>query len=269
MMKVGIASPIYHSNDLHADFTKQTVESIVSEENELKLYLIVNYSIAPYYPTKDSYSLHDSVKSLDILENPLGNHVGGGWNYGIKKALEDGCDYCIVPNNDIIFHPKAIDNLVRFANNHPEFIMWSASEWLDPRTIKNIPEDMMMDVFDDHPHFSCFMVNQKTIDTVGWFDEKLKMAYFEDFDYHYRTLLSGNKAGKTNTSKFYHYGSRTIKVDDELNAKNRRTYEENRSYVKAKWGLDPHDKVYSPPEAMLKDGYQYPFNNSKKDLKSW
>jgi len=268
-MKIGITIPVYHANDLHADFTKQTIESIVSEGNELHIYLVVNYSVTNFYPKVEDYYQHESIKSFKIIDNPLGNHVGGAWNQGIKMALKDGCEYVMVPNNDLIFHPKAIDKLVEFSTKHPEFVLWTGSEWANPRTIKNIPADMMADLFDEHPHFSCFTVNQKTIDTVGWFDEKLKMAYLEDGDYHYRILLSGNKAAKCNASKFYHYGSRTIKVDEELNAKNRRSYEDNRAYILKKWGIDFHQRACSPPEDILKGGFKTPFNNKSKNLKDW
>jgi len=265
-MNIAAVLPLYLSNDILLDFTKQTVESIKSEEHSIMLYFIVNFAKPEFYPKKESFDFYHSIKDVKIIDNPKGNEVGAAWNLGIKTALADGNDYVMVLNNDLVLHEKCVDNLVWFAQDYPEFLLWTAAEHLDLKTLKDIK---LTDEFSEHPHFSYFMVNQKTVDTVGWFDENLKMAYHEDSDMHYRVLLSGNKAGKIESAKFYHYGSRTIHTDDELFDKNKRSYEDNRSYIKLKWGIDTHDKVYVPPEKMLEEGYKYPFNNQSKNWRDW
>lgn len=270
MQNVSIVIPIYHANELHYDFTRQTVESVNIENPDVKekrIYLVVNYSKPEFYPSQ----LLSPKIPLTIMDNPKGNHVGSAWNLGIKTALDAGFDYVVVCNNDIIFQKKAIDNLVAFANAHPEFILWTAGEWPDLRTIKTVEDSAFEDSFDEHPHFSCFMVSKKTMEMVGWFDERLQMAYSEDGDFHYRILLSGNKASKASKSRFYHYGSRTISVDDDLFSANRRTYEENRDYIRRKWNTDFHQKAHHPPEEILKekDIYKYPFNDINKNWKDW
>ena len=270
-MNVAVIIPVYHGNELHYDFTKQTVESITIENPEIKesrIYLIVNYSRPEYYPPN---FLSPKIP-LTIMDNPKGNHVGSAWNLGIKTTLQAGFDYVIVCNNDIIFHKKAIDNLIDFAQKHQEYILWTAGEWPNLRTIKTVDDAVFDDNFDEHPHFSCFMVSKKIVDTVGWFDEKLTMAYHEDGDMHYRILLSGNKAVKVSKARFYHYGSRTISVDDNIYAINRRSYESNRDYIKKKWNVDFHQKAYDPPEKIFeeeKDIYKFPFNDKLKDWRFW
>lgn len=268
-MKVFLVVPVYHSSDVLFDFTRQTLESIRSDNHELHLLLVNNYSLPDLYPKKEQFNLHESVKSFTVVDNPKGNQVPSAWNLGIKMGLEVGADYIMVLNNDLVLHHKCIDNLLVFADTHPEFILWSASEWIDIRTLNGIKEADITWDYSEHPHFSFFMVNQKTIDTVGWFDENLKMGYMEDGDMHYRIVLSGNKAGKTEAAKFYHYGSRTIKVDENLYDQNKRSYEDNRAYIWQKWHIDFHGKVFAPPEEMLKVGYKYPFNNSDKNWKNW
>jgi hypothetical protein len=268
-MVVGVTIPVYHTSDLLFDFTRQTLESLKSEENEIRVYLVVNYSSPEYYPTEDKFKMDKLVAKFTVIDNPKGNSVSAAWNLGIKSALDDGCEYVMVLNNDLVLHHKCVDNLLKFADMHQEFLLWTASEWIDIRTLNGVKEADINWSFDEHPHFSFFMVNKKTIDTVGWFDENLKMAYFEDSDMHTRILLSGNRAGKTAAAKFYHYGSRTIKVDDDLYADNKKTYEENRQYVDAKWGIDFHNQVFAPPEKILELINKHPFNNPQNDLKSW
>lgn len=266
-MKISVIIPAYLSSDILLDFTKQTLESIQSKNHEISVYLIVTHAEPQYYPSKDDFNLHESIKEFHVLDNPKGNEVGAAWNFGIKTALEAGNEYVMVMNNDLILHPDCFDNLVAFATEHQEFILWSAAEWVDFRSIKTRNPVDFGTHFDEHPHFSFFMVNQKTVDTIGWFDENLKMAYMEDGDFHVRILLSGNKAARTESARFYHYGSRTIKTDDELYDKNKRSYEDNRSYIWLKWHVDFHGKVFNPPEEVLKECYKYPFNNASKSVK--
>ncbi len=270
MAKIGITFPVYHSSDILFDFTRQAVESFKSVNNELYIYPIVNYCSDPvYFPADNKFQLDPSIKKFVTCDNPKGNSVGGAWNYGIKMALDAGCDFVIVPNNDVVAHYKCIDNLVTFADMHPEFILWTASEWIDIRTLNGVKEADIDWSFDEHPHFSFFMINKKTMDIVGQFDENIKMAYFEDSDYHTRILLSGNKAGKTGAAKFYHYGSRSIKVDEKLFDQNRRSFPDNKNYVQSKWGVNMEGRVYDPPEKILEDCYKHPFNNDSKTWKDW
>ena len=54
-MKIGISIPIYHNNELHADFTKQMFESIYSENHTLVTYAIINYTKPEYRPTPEKF----------------------------------------------------------------------------------------------------------------------------------------------------------------------------------------------------------------------
>ena len=184
-MRIGIVIPLYLSSELLVDFTKQTIESIKSEDHSITLYLIVNYAKPELHPKAENFNFWQSIKDVKIIDNPKGNEVGASWNLGIKTALADGNEYVMVLNNDLVLHHSCIDNLVLFAQDHPEFLLWTASEWIDIKTIGGIKEADLTNDFNEHPHFSYFMVNQKTIDTVGWFDENLKVAYMEDGDMHY------------------------------------------------------------------------------------
>lgn len=267
MSKVGIVVPIYHSKPLHKEFTDEMLSSVYSSDNEVRCYLVVNYSREDLYPREGRIGKLEVV----VIDNPKKNNVAAAWNLGIKRGITDGNDYVVVANNDIILHRQAIDNLVRFAQEHSEYILWTASEWDDYRSIRALKVDDLEDSFDEHPHFSCFMVTGSTITKLkvkeegtqepypGYFDENFEPAYFEDQDMVHRIYRLGFRAVKVNRAKFYHYGSRTIKVDDELHIKNKRTYERAREYFKKKWGYDPHGYVPIREEDRLVKSYSKPF----------
>lgn len=269
-MNIAITTPVYISNDLLWEFTDTTLKSIKTI-HPFETIVVENYALPQY-----EKQLANMVNSLII--NPKGNTVSGAWNIGVKEAFERyKADYCMIINNDIIFQPNAIDNLVKFAEEHKEYVLWTAGEWKGEdreqtqRALKNnLAEVKSGEGFDDHPHFSCFMISPKTIELLkskeegtkepnpGYFDESMKMAYFEDNDYHTRILRAGGKAGKTATSLFYHYGSRTIKTDEEVDLMNKQSYRDNREYFIKKWGWDPHAKV-TDNDDPVRFKYKQPF----------
>lgn len=256
-MKITIVSALYLSKDLHCEFTDQTVDSIFSKEHLFNFIFVVNY-VAPEY---EDY-LHKLKDKLDAngIDNEFifnkENSVSRAWNIGIRKGLETyKSDYVWVVNNDIVCNNNTLDNLVKFAEKHPEAIMWTASEHSDLRTIKSAPEGL---AFAESPHFSCFLVDDRLFDLVGTFDQNIKPAYTEDNDMHYRIKLAGEKALITTSAKFYHFGSRTIKSDSELEIENNATHGKNNVYYEEKWGGLPGKEVYTTPY-MTKD----------KDWKYW
>lgn len=238
-MKILFGIAVYITNDLHLEFTEQTVQSIQTT-HDYEVVLVNNYC-APEF--------RDRLDALGkIIPNDV-NCVSSAWNKVIQYGQSNQFDFIICPNNDIIFHPQAVDNLVQFALEHPEFIMWTANQYGDLRTIKTAD---FTTGFDEHPHFSCWMIRPEFVTLLqakeegtqepfpGFFDENYLPAYFEDGDMHNRILRAGYKAGKTATAMFYHFGSRTIKSDTDLSIHNAATYEECRNYFKRKWGFDPH-----------------------------
>lgn len=262
-MKIAITFPVYINNEDHLYFTKQTIDSIQTR-HDYEVFIIENYVNEQYREKlNDIYSDH----RISGYTNSYGNNVSAAWNYGIRLAFGRSIDTVLVPNNDIVFHPECIDNLVEFTKND-EFVLWTALEHSSLRTLKTVKLD---DSYDEHPGFSLFAVTKQGLEKLaekergtkepepGFFDPAYKKAYFEDNDIHTRILKNGLKAGKTASAKYYHFGSRTIKVDDQLNTNNYVSYETNRQYFKKKWGFDPHDNPLTN-EQKKNEGYQRPFN---------
>lgn len=270
-MKIGITIAIYINNEDHLDFTKQTIESI-NTSHDYNVVLVENFvsdvfrkEYDDYISHKNSFSGHEFIS----LKNESGNIVGAAWNQGIKKCFELGNEIVLVPNNDIIMHPDAIDNLVKFIKQtKDEFILWTAMPY---DNLRNIYSASYTFDYDDHPGFSFFAVTNKSINKLmvaerdteepikGYFDPNFNPAYFEDLDMATRIIKYGFKAGKTASALYYHFGSRTIKVDQELNLKNFTTYEQCRRYFENKWGIDAHGKPLSN-EDLKNLTHKTPFN---------
>jgi len=236
-MKLLIAIPVYISDALHLEFTEKTVRSIKTS-HEHEVLLIVNYCDPRF---------SGILKDLAPLAYNKENNVSSAWNYGMDEGKRRSVDYVLIPNNDVVFHSKCIDNLVTFAEEQRDLVIWSASEYADLRTLESAKPQKG---FDDHPHFSCFMMKpqlqfaleQKEHGTKepkpGYFDENFKPAYMEDNDMHNRILRAGWSTGKTLSALFYHFGSRTIKVDEKLYTDNKNTHRMCAEYFIKKWGFN-------------------------------
>ena len=246
-MKIAIVTVPYVSNDLHLTFTMETIGSIKTQ-HEVDLIGIVNHS------REQGQEQIYFEENFDHLEYNDRNNLSRAWNKGIEIAVKRGADYVMVPNLDVIFNEHCIDNLVKFAEEHQDAIMWTGSEWENRETIKEAEWD---ESFDEHPHFSCFLVKNDFVDRLGKvdvdkenkgrFDEQYEPAYNEDNDMHYRIKLAGEKALKTATAKFFHYGSRTIKSDHDLEVNNVRTHGQNNLKHVQKWGGMPGQEVFKTP----------------------
>ena len=43
--------------------------------------------------------------------------VAAAWNYGMKKAIEAGCEYAVICNDDITFTPGSLDAMIDVLKN--------------------------------------------------------------------------------------------------------------------------------------------------------
>lgn len=269
--------PVYITYDLHLEFTKQTIESIHKANHtnhDYKIFTVVSYCKTEFKKQLEELTSGQIIKYNDI------NGVSIAWNTGIKYGIEEKYNYIIIINNDIIFHPDSFDNLVNFADKYDASI-WTGAEWKGKDSVEsrlairdNLKNITYTNDFDEHPHFSFFMMTPQSVSKLksmedntrepypGLFDENFAPAYFEDGDMHQRILRLGLKAYHSAASLFYHWGSRTIKVDENLGVQNNKSYEKNRQYFISKWGFDPHSRVVEN-DAKERFKFKEPFEKLK------
>jgi GT2 family glycosyltransferase len=258
-MLIGITCPVYLTNHQHERYLDWCTKSIVSKEHDLNFYPVENFVEPGLLPLM--YHFDHAYNEIHILKTQGEQSVAKAWNAGIEAA-GDVCNYVLVINTDIVFKYNAIDRLVAFAETHQEAVMWTMSEYADLGILDEAAED---ENYTEHPHFSCFMVKPDFLRVVGRFDENYSPAYLEDGDMHARLALANLKAYVYGGARFYHFGSRTIKEDRELWAKNGVTFPKNQQYFLSKWGVPPVNDV----EQMRKVYYKHPYNESDKQLNYW
>jgi len=240
--KIGLVIVPFITGDLHRSLAEVTLRSVRSS-HPIDRIAIVN-RLRPR--SDDEAWLRSVVPEVEFNDR---NILSRAWNKGIRRALGRGARYVLVTNLDLVFHSQCIDELISFADAHPEALLWSASPWSDLRTLEEAP---LTDGVSAHPHCSCFLVDSRLFKTIGEFDENFIPAYHEDSDMLYRIKLSGFPALRTERARFFHLERGTIKglvlttpVEEvkHLDA----LIEDNLQLYIRKWGGSPTREIFSKP----------------------
>ena len=92
---------------------KQCVESIVKfpPSDKYHIYVIDNNSSETIQDDVKDYLMEESV---EIVWNKENKGYAAGNNIGLKRAIDDNCDACLICNSDICFVDNSIDVLHQF-----------------------------------------------------------------------------------------------------------------------------------------------------------
>jgi len=230
-MKIGIVIPVFNQ-------FKKAVDAISS----IKTDETYEVKIIPQY----------------IVNRPL----SAAWNEGVAWSKGRGHDFTLVINDDIMFSPQCIDNLITaFVDQEKDGVVMvtgcNVHSFLDDPYLILDYANSLID-YTEHPDFSCFMIRPDIVSTVGLFDENFAPAYYEDNDYHYRIALAGKKALNIASAPYYHYGSATqnslVEVIDIFPA----ISGDNEGYYISKWGGSPG-----------KESFQHPYNDVSYSHCDW
>lgn len=210
--------------------------------------------------TKHDYRVY--VQPQYLAQVPLSK----AWNRGSLQAFTDGCDYALVCNDDIMFAPECIDNMVEQYELLRQFgvIMVTPNNILaevgSPHAILDykLPDDFEPS-FSDHPNFSCFLITAEYFELVGAFDENFTPAWYEDNDSHRRAILAGLREISTTAAPMAHIGGVTTHLME-----NPDSGESQRYYVE-KWGGLPESHMSSLP----KEHFTSPYNDSNLSIRDW
>ncbi|WP_299251625.1 glycosyltransferase family 2 protein [uncultured Lacinutrix sp.] len=160
------------------------------------------------------------VKLIESKEN-LG--FGKANNLGIKIALDLGCDYFFLLNQDAFVEPNTIGNLVSASKNNPDYgiispihCVWEKDQLDEAFTnyvsVKNNPLFLSHFVLNKSKKeiysipfvaASGWLLTRKCIETIGGFDP-IFFYLGEDVNYCQRVLYHNLKIGVVPNALFYH-----------------------------------------------------------------
>lgn len=117
-MKVGFVVTTHHS-----DICPSGYDSIINYIDSLIEFRKDNYHLYVIDNTSTKRLTHPNMGedwfNYYYIEDQTKTGLTGAWNYGINKALENGCDIILNTNNDIILNDSVID-LINIIENHPD-----------------------------------------------------------------------------------------------------------------------------------------------------
>jgi hypothetical protein len=158
--------------------------------------------------------------------------VAKAWNMGCSAGIWSRDDFLMVTANDVIHYPRSIDALVEYGVAHPECPLWSG---LDMNGKFQVDPSGITEGCD----FAGCMLRPSTIDRFGWFDEGYTGAYFEDNDYVARLWSNDVACNIVHAAQFYHYGSQTVRLDNEAKTRIEGLFGANKARFLRKWGYGP------------------------------
>lgn len=155
-------------------------------------------------------------ENLHIYTPNFNIGVAASWNWFIANVPE----VRIITNDDVVFDKNAINIMVEH---------YDENNLVYPNGI------------DGMNSFSCFILPQNIINTVGLFDEWISpnYGYFEDNDYSHRMSKAGFGL-KACPALVYHAGSSTIREMNRIQREQHHTkFKLARDRYKKKWGGEP------------------------------
>jgi len=180
----------------------------------------------------DNASNDDSVKLVKkeflqavSIHLPKNTGFAGGNNAGIKKALDDGCEYIILLNPDTRVEYDWLSQMERAASSNSAGVMQgmlllgneqaltnnvgNALHYLGFGFVKHYRE--RVDAWYHREPFeiqscsgACMLIKKEVIEKIGMLDEKLFM-YHEDLDFSWRAQLAGFSVMIAPQATVYHY----------------------------------------------------------------
>lgn len=211
-------------------------ECLKSLENQsfkaFKLYIIDNNSKDK---SKEVIKRYNEKLNIDLTEMNYNSGFAQANNIGIKKAINDGCQYILTLNNDVEVSKESLKNAMNYIENNKEFDVFqlfminyfnkeicdaaglnfkndliplqvgfkeSASEILSKEKIE------IEGVCAGAAIYSVKALEAVKLDNENYFDSNF-FAYFEDVDLSLRLKSAGFKAKLLKDSIVYHMHSAT------------------------------------------------------------
>jgi GT2 family glycosyltransferase len=198
--KIGIVTVTYNSAAVIDGFMK----SVIAENHQdFILYIIDNSSSDDTLQKISNYQNSLDLRMF-IIANKENVGVASGNNQGIKRALDDGCDFVLLINNDVEFDKQLFQKLLSglqkhqcdmvipkmYYYDHPQKI-WCAGgyfQWWQGYQSRHYGEgEIDKGQYDEAKKVSysptcCMLIKAGVFDRIGIMDEKY-FVYYDDTDF--------------------------------------------------------------------------------------
>ncbi len=182
----------------------------------------------------------------EVIQTGENKGFAGGYNQGIRYALQWGADYLLIVNNDVLFPDKnLLQKLLRsqadvvspkilfapgfefqkdrYSNKEIGKVIWYAGgafDWNNVQTVHRGIDEVDHGQFNviqetEFPSGCCMLVRREVFEKVGLFNEQI-WAYFEDADFAKRVKEAGFRQIYNGQAYIYHKVSRSSGIGSSL-----------------------------------------------------
>jgi GT2 family glycosyltransferase len=180
--------------------------------------------------------IEKNYQKVTFIQSGFNGGYASGNNLGIKEALQIGCDYVLVINNDTIVERSFLSTLVEYAEqNNIEIVSPKILCENDRKTIwafggkinyiKGIGNNNAIGEIDSKIHTGivdstflsgcCFLVRSDVFEKIGLIPEEY-FLYFEDAEFCMKAHKQGYKMRVISNSVIYHKESATVQKSSPL-----------------------------------------------------
>ncbi len=221
-MKTAIVIPNWNGEDS----LRACLDSLLKQTEKATIIVVDNGSV------DGSLKLLEQYSGVIVLPQPKNLGFDAGVNIGIRRAIDEDCEYVALFNNDAVADKNWLRNLISELDDHPDVgisapkFMSIDKEHLDstgdfytswglpfPRGRDEVDSgqyDHNIEVFGATGGASAFRISM--LKQLGLFDEDF-FAYYEDIDISFRAQLAGWKVHYVPAAIAYHdTGSTSRKI---------------------------------------------------------
>ena len=222
--------------------------------NNVNMYAGIDY----HFYIVDDCSTDKTKDYLDTLSKDrftiIRNEKNIGYLLSINKALaETKSNYILIANNDILICKdcfKILEETIKEKNIwclSPNVILGISSKssgflkvfnpqnsWKD--FVNEFDDELKQDKSYSGLYGCCFLITRECYETIGGFDERYILFWFEDVDYLMRLKEINRDSFITKRAYVYHYENTSL-VQVEVE-KRGELYEQNRIKFRKKWRIN-------------------------------
>jgi N-acetylglucosaminyl-diphospho-decaprenol L-rhamnosyltransferase len=201
---IAIVIPVF--NQLH--YTRQCVESLNRAGIADSQIIIINNG-----STDGTREFLEAQPSLRTIHNEVNRGCGGAWSQGSQLAQ---ATWTVLLNNDVLVPLDFFPGLKNFAvENKMDVVSPAMCEGegdYDWQTYAAEFTQKMCGVRRNRiAHGVCFMVHRRVFETIGYFDDDMKLGGYEDDEFFRRARRAGFQLATTGAAFLHHFGMVTQK----------------------------------------------------------
>ena len=266
--KIPVLIPVFNN----LEYTKKAVASLLHTTN-LSLFecLIIDNGSTDDTPKYLAELVAARPENFRVIRSEKNLGFGGGLNLGLDLIGSFKWDYAVIANNDLVFTPNWLENLLSMMNSVPyaEKIgiigpmsnFAGGSQGVDATDKYASAEELDRYATDFHLARAgrwrevgvvvglLMVMRRKFFDEVGKFDERFFPGTWEENDLELRGALKGWKYAVDESTFIHHYGSKTLRTTEESKDE-RKNFITNRDRFRKKWR-----SAESPWEELARERY--------------